>query len=202
MFIMGAGGHAKEVLEVVLQQFPKEPVYFFDNTRASGGKLFDTFPILPYFPENLIKPQAFVLGVGNIQVRKQLCQLGLEAGLSWEGLRAPSARLGSFDLEIEQAVDVLDAVQISNSVRIGKGSLLNRACSLHHDVQVGDFCELAPGCQLLGGVRLDKEVFVGAGALLFPKISVGAGAVIGAGAVVRQPVPAGGTVVGNPARLL
>ena len=49
---------------------------------------------------------------------------------------------------------------------------------------VGDRVELGAGCIVLGGIRIGDD------------------ARVGAGAVVTKDVPAGGTVVGNPARLL
>ena len=42
---------------------------------------------------------------------------------------------------------------------------------------------------------------IGAGAVLLPGIEVGEGAMVGAGAVVTKDVPAGATVVGNPATI-
>jgi len=41
---------------------------------------------------------------------------------------------------------------------------------------------------------------IGAGAVILPGVTVGEGAVVGAGAVVTHDVPAGWTVVGNPAK--
>ena len=43
---------------------------------------------------------------------------------------------------------------------------------------------------------------IGSGAVILPGIEIGEGAMIGAGAVVTRSVPAGATVVGNPARVL
>lgn len=47
-----------------------------------------------------------------------------------------------------------------------------------------------------GGVK------IGAYAIILGDIEIGENAVIGAGAVVTKSIPAGATVVGNPARIL
>ena len=52
----------------------------------------------------------------------------------------------------------------------------------------------------LSGPVLRRGCSVGANATLLPGVEVGEGAVVGAGAVVVRDVPAGVTVVGNPAR--
>ena len=49
---------------------------------------------------------------------------------------------------------------------------------------------------------LGDNVFIGAGARVLGQISIGAGAVIGANAVVINDVPAGTTVVGIPAKAI
>ncbi|MCB4756444.1 MAG: acetyltransferase [Elusimicrobia bacterium] len=93
-------------------------------------------------------------------------------------------------------------VKIMAKARVGRGCKINVNAVVHHDCVVGDFCTLAPGSQLLGTVKLETRVYVGAGAIILPKIHVGEGAVIGAGAVVVRDVPSGITVVGVPAREL
>jgi maltose O-acetyltransferase len=50
-------------------------------------------------------------------------------------------------------------------------------------------------------IRIGRNVWIGGGAILLPGVTVGDDAVIGAGSVVTRDVPAGATVIGNPARV-
>jgi acetyltransferase-like isoleucine patch superfamily enzyme len=60
------------------------------------------------------------------------------------------------------------------------------------------------------GARLDRvapiiihdDVFVGENALLLGGTTIGAGSIIGAGSVVRQTIPPGSVVMGNPAKVV
>jgi acetyltransferase-like isoleucine patch superfamily enzyme len=51
-------------------------------------------------------------------------------------------------------------------------------------------------------VTIGDGAYVGTGAVLKQGVSIGAGATVGMGSVVIQDVPAGATVVGNPARIM
>jgi acetyltransferase-like isoleucine patch superfamily enzyme len=56
------------------------------------------------------------------------------------------------------------------------------------------------GASLAGQVTIGDFASVGTNATILPRISIGAGAIIGAGAVVTKDVPEGEIVVGVPAR--
>jgi sugar O-acyltransferase (sialic acid O-acetyltransferase NeuD family) len=197
MLILGAGGHAKEVLSVIEQSYSIGSIAFFDNTIGTCEKLFD-FPIF-YKNEQLKDFNTFFLGIGGIRVRKILSQLGLNHGLEWVGCRSINVQIGKYEVYIDKTVDLMGGVIISNSVSIGMGTLLNRNVNVHHDVTIGSFCEIAPGVQLLGKVKVGNEVFIGAGAILLPNVRVGNNAIIGAGAVVTEDVEDYSLMVGVPA---
>ncbi len=84
-------------------------------------------------------------------------------------------------------------------------------------VSIDDDCLIGPGVQIITvshalnatqrlekrsykkDVRLGKNVWVGAGAIILPGVTIGDNAIIGAGSVVTKDVAAGITVAGNPA---
>jgi acetyltransferase-like isoleucine patch superfamily enzyme len=59
---------------------------------------------------------------------------------------------------------------------------------------------LAPGARLAGCVTIEDFAMVGTGASVLPRLRIGKGAVVGAGAVVLEDVPPWTVVAGNPAR--
>ncbi len=51
-------------------------------------------------------------------------------------------------------------------------------------------------------VRIGNDVWIGGGAIIYPGVNIGNGAVIAAGAVVTKSVPDDVVVGGNPAKIL
>lgn len=51
-------------------------------------------------------------------------------------------------------------------------------------------------------VRIGNNVWIGAGAVILPGVTIGDDSVIGAGSVVTKDIPAGVVAVGNPCRVL
>ena len=80
--------------------------------------------------------------------------------------------------------------------------LVNHGAVVDHECVIGDGVHIAPGATLCGCITVERNVMIGAGSVVLPRVVIGASSVIGAGAVVTKDVPAGTTVVGNPARII
>lgn len=107
-------------------------------------------------------------------------------------------------------------------VHFGSNIYANFGLTLVDDthIYVGDFCMFGPNVvvataghpilpelrekayQYNAPVHIGKNVWIGAGALIMPGITIGDNSVIGAGSVVTKDVPANVIAVGNPAKVL
>lgn len=112
----------------------------------------------------------------------------------------------------------LGKVEIGKQVNIGAGSFLYG----YGDISIGDYCLVANGVEIVGGdhtvddlsrpmrfqgrsprpVSIGEDVWIGTRAVILGGVSVGKGAVIGAGAVVTSDIPPLAVAAGVPARVL
>ena len=109
---------------------------------------------------------------------------------------------GMLGLELPPSLPVGPRLRLyhPHGIVVNPHSSLGADCHLRHGVTIGNAISL-DGSEV-GVAQIGNSVELGAGAIVIGDIEVGDGARIGAGAVVVKPVPAGGVVVGNPARLV
>ena len=205
MLVVGAGGFAKENLEILLQNGIENNTVFYDDLNPINDRfLYGRFPILnseTEASEYFIKvDNRFVLGLGNPISRHLMCNKFELLGGKLTSIISQHSEIGSFDVLIGKGCNILSGVKISNSVKIGVGTIIYYNSIITHDVTIGDFVEISPNATLLGKVQIGNNSQIGAGAIILPGIKVGDNVVIGAGAVVTRDIYNNSKVKGIPAK--
>ena len=111
------------------------------------------------------------------------------------------------DCTIGEGAILCPFVTLTSNIRIGRHFQANLYGYVEHDCVIGDFVTFAPGVHCNGNVTVEDHAYIGTGAVIKQgkpgePLVIGRGAVVGMGAVVTKNVPAGATVVGNPARIM
>lgn len=155
--------------------------------------------------------------------------LGVEFG-GYVWLRRVSIPRQWSDIWIDAGASLDDGVVLLASgppkphkLAIGRGTYINRNTILdaHDELIIGRDCLIGPGCLITdanhgtqrhmtmrsqpmaaASVRIEDDVWIGAGCVILPGVAIGEGAVIGAGSVVTREVLAYTKVAGAPARVM
>lgn len=204
ILIIGAGGHARVVLDILRAAGQHRPLGFLDADEALQNTTVSGLPVLGH-PQHLSKlrgkARGAIIAIGNNATRlayaKQMTDAGLElvSAIHPSALLSPTVRLG------KNLVIAAGAV-VSTEAVIGDACILNTGSITDHECQLDKGVHLAPGAILAGRVRVGERAFIGLGAKVIQCLTLGAGCTVGAGATVIRDVPPNTTVIGTPARPL
>ncbi len=198
MFLYGASGHAKVIIDILNNNNIKVTGLFDDNpeiTELYGIKCFGSFNY------DILKKNKIIISVGNNQIRKKIAEKLSGFDITF-GNAFDKTAIISDRTETGEGTVIMPGVVINADTEIGKHVIVNTSASIDHECEIGDFAHISPNATLCGNVKIGELTQVGAGAVIIPNIKVGKNVMIGAGAVVVKDIPDNCTVVGNPAKII
>ena len=198
LLLLGAGGHGRVVFDAWRMFNRQRTVSVFDESQKLEGAKFFDLSITTAWPPVIGSIAFFHVAIGNNTIRRQMFTKAVTLNLAAETIIHRGAHVSEVAAVAAGCFIAAGAV-VATFARLGVGTVINHAASVDHDTVVGDFCHIAPGVHLCGGVQVGNDVLIGAGAIVLPGLRIGSGATIGAGAVVVKDVPSGGIVKGVPA---
>lgn len=191
MFLYGASGHAKVIIDIIKEMGLPIDGIFDDNKKITK---LNEFVINHQWKGE----SPMIISIGNNNVRKMIAE---KLNCQFERAIHPSAII-SPSVSIDVGSVVMAGTIINSDAIIGKHCILNTGASVDHECIIGDFVHISPHATLCGNVRVGEESWIGAGAVVVPGIRIGKRCVIGAGATVINDVHDGTVVAGVPAKLL
>ncbi len=209
--VYGASGCGRGIMPLAREQLRRQGVaperlVFVDD--GAPGLSINGQRVLSY-ADFLAEPACerhIVLAIANSTVRERL-----DAKCAADGIQAWSVVAANVvvmdDAVIGEGSALSPFVTITSNIRIGRHFHANLYSYVEHDCVIGDFVTFAPGVKCNGNIVIEDHAYIGSGAVLKQgkpgqPLVIGRGAVVGMGAVVTKDVPAGATVVGNPARIM
>ena len=199
--MVGAGGHAHVVIDMLLQQNKYEIVGCLDPSGGYCGEI----PVLgdDNLLENLYEQgvhNAFV-ALGSNKIRKRIFEKCHNIGysminvISSNAVVSPRAKMGQGNIIMHGAI-------INAGTQIGDGCIINTNASVDHDCIINDFTHVAPGSAIAGATSVGAECFLGIGCRIIDGIHIGDNVTLGAGAVAINDLQSDATAVGVPARII
>ncbi len=198
VLIVGASGHGREVLDVVVA-CGHEVAGFADDGEPDRD-LLARLGVSLLGGREVVASHAgsVVLGIGESAVRARMADA--LAGTRWASpMVHPLASLGR-DVDLADGSVVAAGARLTTHIVLGPHCYVGPNATVGHDAVLGACVTVLPGATVSGAVTLDGGVVIGTGANVRQGVHVGHGAVVGAGAVVLDDVGPGTTVVGVPAR--
>ena len=209
--IYGASGCGRSLMPVARQQLARESdaseIVFIDDALESVAEV-NAHRAMNYlaFLNETASEKYVQIAIANSHVREKIAQRLKMDGIQLWSIIADNVVLMD-QLELDEGSALSPFVTIGSNVRIGKCFQANLYSYVEHDCVIGDFVTFAPGVKCNGNIHIHDHVYIGAGAMIKQgtpdqPLVIGAGAIVGMGAVVTKSVPPGVTVVGNPARIV
>lgn len=209
--VYGASGCGRSLMPVARQQLQRQhinaEIYFIDDSLIDEI-VINGHTALNYTAFKNLKAdrKSVLIAIANSRVREKIAiQLEQDAIELWS-VQADNTVLMD-EVEIAAGAALSPFVSITSNIKIGKCFHANLYSYVEHDCVIGDYVTFAPGVKCNGNIHIHDHAYIGAGAVIKQgtpdqPLIIGRGAVVGMGAVVTKSVPAGVTVVGNPARVL
>lgn len=196
MYLYGASGHAKVIIDILKSSKIKLIGLFDDNPDI---KALLGFPVFGVFSPERLGQEELIISIGVNSIRKKVVAslpLDINCGQAVASTAEVSdyARLGHGSVVMQGAI-------IQAGTTIGKHAIINTQASVDHDCVLEDYVHVSPHACLCGGVSVGEGSQIGARAVVIPGIKIGKWSMIGAGAVIVRDVPDGVTVMGNPGRV-
>lgn len=203
--IIGAGGQARIVYEILRYDRNMEVVAFVDNVihgndeQIMGVPVLGDHSVIPRLLKDGVR--GAIVAVGDNEIRaahfEKLKGMGLELvnAIHPTSYIAPSVKLGN-------GVTIAMGAIISTGARIGNNVIINTGATIDHEDEIEDHVHIGPGCSIAGRVTVKKGVLIGIGSVVKEYLTIGENSIIGAGSVVLEDIPDNAVAVGAPAKVI
>lgn len=179
MYLYGASGHAKVIIDI-LEASGITVDGLYDDNEAVTSLL--GYPVQRYGGESSGET---IISIGNNEIRRQVAErIGGSFGMAIHptAIVSPRARIGEGSVVMQGAI-------VQSEATIGKHCIINTGATVDHECIIGDFAHISPNATLCGNVTVGEGSQIGAGSVVVPGVHIGKWTLICAGSVVTKDIP-------------
>jgi len=144
---------------------------------------------------------SFIIGVGDNKIREKIFLFLKKKNKNIISIVSKTSSISN-NVKIGEGTFVNRNVVINSFSTIGENCILNTGCIIEHECKIGNSCHVGPGAVITGNVNIGDRTFIGANAVIRPGIKIGNDVIIGAGTVVLRDIEDRQKSVGNPGKIL
>lgn len=192
VIILGAGGHAKVVINA-LQASNRKILGIADPNLKVGEQVLgvkgigDDSIVFQFAPSSV----ELVNGIGALPestLRSRLTSVFRKKGYRFAAVIHPQTVIAP-DVRLAEGVQLMAGSIIQPGSSIGQDTIVNTRVSIDHDCIIGNGCHIAPGTVVNGNVTIDQGCFIGAGSCVTQNITIGKEVIVAAGSVIYNDLP-------------
>lgn len=200
IFVFGASGHAKVVIDILEKQDLFAIACIADDDRSRKGETFCGYTIEGGRDELIAtRLRRGIVAIGDGAARRSVALSLGQRGLRFVTAVHPFTAIGH-GVNIGDGTVVMAGAVVNADSILGEHVVINTGATVDHDCRLALFVHVAPGAHLCGAVTVGEGSFICAGATIVPNRTVGARVTVGAGATVLHDVPDDVVATGTPAR--
>mgnify|MGYP000314269220 CR=1 FL=1 len=205
IYILGAGGFAKEVYGLILDIGNFSIEGFISKEEASNIQMGDSeIPVLSeeqFFKKKLSSETSLALGIGDPKLTELLSIRFAE--YNFPNLIHPKATLNVNLVSLNKGNIITSGVILTSHISIGSFNIFNLNTTIGHDVEIGDFNIFNPSVNISGGVIIKNNNLFGVSSVVLQNIQIGNSNTIGACTLIHRNRELNhATVVGVPGKII
>ena len=191
--LIGAGGHAKVIIDIVQREQKHTIVGLIDyqqpfEQEVNGVLVIGSDSDLPSLSKSM-KFDHGILCIYDNFVRQKIRNKVIDVLPNFGFVTAihPNACISSL-VEIGVGTVVMGGVTINSNCQIGEHCILNTNSSIDHDCVMDNFSSIGPGVNFGGNVKIGALSYVGIGSAVSHNVTIGKNSVIGGLSFVNKNV--------------
>ncbi|MEQ8228934.1 MAG: acetyltransferase [Rhodospirillales bacterium] len=209
--IIGAGGHAGVVLDLLLEQ-GADVLFLTDTDAGRHNNVVLGVPIAgddaridDYTPDMVSLAMGLgISGRGHELMANTHRRLCIARDFAKRGHRFPplihsAASIGR-NVTLGDGAQVMAGAVVQPNCRIGAHAIINTGATIDHDSSVGDGTHVAPGATLCGRIAIGDASYIGAGATVVNNRTLGNRVFVTAGTVVSANAADDSRLSGSPTK--
>lgn len=196
MYLFGASGHCKVIIDIIQKSNLEKIEYIIDDNPTKEE--INTIPIMKTPNHDFFIDKSLIISIGNNEVRKEISN---RFSANYLVALHPKTTIG-FNVSVNEGSVIMAGAIINSDVSIGKHCIINTNAVVEHDCILSDYVHVSPGVSLAGNVIIGEGAHVGIGAIIIQGVKIGKWSVVGAGAVIIRDVPDFAVIVGNPGKII
>ncbi len=199
LIIIGAGGHAKSVIDILESMNEYKILGLVDNAFELGSEVLGYKVIgndLDLEKLKSLSKFAFI-AIGQIKnpfPRFETYQKLKKLDFDLPTVISPSSII-SDKSEIGDGTIVMNGAIINAGAKVGSNCIINSGAIIEHDASIGDNTHISTNSVINGSASVGNNSFVGSGSIIRNNISIGNECIISMGSIIYKNISDGVTTL-------